>query len=469
MSPIFTARPTRPRWHVPAAVALVLATVLAGLVDTTAPARASSHSIAGLVFEDHNRDGAHQDGEDGWSGLVLYLFDADRTTYLGNALTDDNGRYEFRGLAAGSYVVELRASDWWEVWDDWVPTTTGSLQPRMLVDVNGNVVADLGWRRIVRSDTPLTEFVGGTGVRVASHNDVVTAEDVHALLLEGDLVTDEASHVSITHDRPGTITACSISVVQRGDVYDDYAASCNIAWRSWLTGAARSLFHEYGHAWSLYHAYITQQDPALTDYLEIRGLLGDDRLDTSHAWSRREIIAEDYRQLFGSPQARQAPQENRDIPRAADVPDLREYLRDAFTVPATTGASDDDGEESVPEPAPTTDEAPSTLEALRIATPTDGDAITGTFLVEVEVTFSGDAPGGIEVQVTLGSRIEAMAAWDEDRQLFVASVDPKNLRGSQVLRVTATDAVGGDAVDEITVELVRSSGGGSGQSSRGRK
>ena len=45
----------------------------------------------------------------------------------------------------------------------------------------------------------------------------------------------------------------------------------------------------------------------------------------------REMIAEDYRQLFGSANARSGGQINTQIPLASDVPGLRDYLADAFT------------------------------------------------------------------------------------------------------------------------------------------
>lgn len=60
--------------------------------------------------------------------------------------------------------------------------------------------------------------------------------------------------------------------------------------------------HEYGHAWSLYHFYLDQQGD-WTSYLDARALTGDSRLDSSYTWDRKEIIAEDYRLLFGSPLA----------------------------------------------------------------------------------------------------------------------------------------------------------------------
>jgi hypothetical protein len=45
------------------------------------------------------------------------------------------------------------------------------------------------------------------------------------------------------------------------------------------------------------------------------------------------MIAEDYRQLFGTASARAVTQMNRDIPDAKDVPGLEVFLAGAFTAP----------------------------------------------------------------------------------------------------------------------------------------
>jgi chitodextrinase len=65
--------------------------------------------------------------------------------------------------------------------------------------------------------------------------------------------------------------------------------------------------HEYGHAWTMYHLYITQQsnwNPYLTKrWVTDDGsitLAQDSRLNTSYGWDSREIIGDDYRLMFGS-------------------------------------------------------------------------------------------------------------------------------------------------------------------------
>jgi hypothetical protein len=80
------------------------------------------------------------------------------------------------------------------------------------------------------------------------------------------------------------------------------------------------LAHEYGHAWTLYHFYLTQQG-SWASWLAFRGLAADPRLDTSYVWNRMEIIAEDYRLLFGTPSA------------VAGATPLNPYITDARAIP----------------------------------------------------------------------------------------------------------------------------------------
>jgi hypothetical protein len=68
----------------------------------------------------------------------------------------------------------------------------------------------------------------------------------------------------------------------------------------------------------------------LSAYLDARGLLGDPRIGTSYAWNPKELIAEDYRQLFGTPGARSARPLNGEIAAAGDVPGLSAFLAGAF-------------------------------------------------------------------------------------------------------------------------------------------
>lgn len=88
----------------------------------------------------------------------------------------------------------------------------------------------------------------------------------------------------------------------------------------------RLIAHEYGHVWTLYHLYLTHNKDWST-YLDYRGLLGDSRLDSTYLWDRRELIADDFRLLFGSSEAvAGGAYLNRDLTDPRQVPGLKEFL-----------------------------------------------------------------------------------------------------------------------------------------------
>ena len=317
-----------------AVAVLVTGLVAAGLRATAAGAEAGV--ISGVSFQDANRNGLQDPGEAPFANQQLYLFDGAMTVYYGTTLADASGRYEFSGLADGEYAVELEGTAWRAIRADWVPTTTGSVVPRHYVRLAGSATAHFGWRPIVRSSTfgsPMSLYVGPNGMQVESYNDVVSAGELYDDIMLG-LVGPEAASVKVRFDFNGgsdtTTTAVSLSPDGR---YERYGADVYAAYLSWLDSGDAKLIHEYGHAWSLYHAYVTQQDPTMASYLAARGVAGDSRLGSSHAWSPKEMIAEDYRQLFGPPEARMASQENTEIPPAGAVPGLREFLRDTYSTP----------------------------------------------------------------------------------------------------------------------------------------
>ena len=152
--------------------------------------------------------------------------------------------------------------------------------------------------------------------------------------MTGSLVGQEAPYATIRFDLLSTGTTTTAATALNG-VYVSFHATSNISYHSWLEQNGE-LFHEYGHAWSLYYAYMVQQDPTLAAYLQTRGLTADPRIGTSYAWNPREMIAEDYRELFGDSNAQADDQMNRDIPLAKDVPGLRDFLSGSFMRPPAT-------------------------------------------------------------------------------------------------------------------------------------
>jgi hypothetical protein len=290
-------------------------------------------TLSGFAFQDLNRDGIFEAGEQPLADEHLFLYDAG-DTYLGNTYTDAAGWYQFDNLADGAYRVQFAPASWWAIREDWVPDTTGSLFAVFNVQLTSSASADFGWRAIVRStdpNAPFSSYVGPNGLRVKSYDDVVPAKTIYDRLMSGLLIGQEAGFTTIRFDFAPT-GSTSTTASSTGGVYTSYAATSNVTFVSWLDGDD-GLFHEYGHAWSLYNAYIVQQDPTLAAYLRARGLVADPRVGTSYAWNAREMIAEDYRQLFGTPSARAVTQMNRDIPDAKDVPGLAAFLGGAFTAP----------------------------------------------------------------------------------------------------------------------------------------
>lgn len=92
--------------------------------------------------------------------------------------------------------------------------------------------------------------------------------------------------------------------------------------------------HEYGHAWTLYHLYLSQQG-SWASYLDARGIsVTDPRLESSYSWNKREMIADDYRLLFGSTLAQsQAAYLNPDIPDPREISGLKTFFTNVWGAP----------------------------------------------------------------------------------------------------------------------------------------
>jgi hypothetical protein len=95
----------------------------------------------------------------------------------------------------------------------------------------------------------------------------------------------------------------------------------------------RVIAHQLGLLWIAHHFQGGTQ-AFWGDYLRIRGLAGDERIDSKAVWEREEILADDYRLLFGSAAAiEQYPRHvNRAIGDPRSVPGLRNFLVERATV-----------------------------------------------------------------------------------------------------------------------------------------
>jgi hypothetical protein len=330
-------RPSKKQWLKP--VVFVGAFAVIGIIMLFRSFALGTGTITGQTFNDLNRDGIFNGSDTALSDQRLYLYDANGA-YMTNALSDAGGNYSFTNLADGDYTVQYAPASWWAIRNDWVPTTTnGSLQPQIPVSLHTAAMANFGWRKIVRStdaNNPVSSYKGANGLVAQSYDDAVSAETIFNSLMTGSLIGKEAQYVTVKFDFATTANTATLAVQSNG-VYNEYHATSYITYESWLDSGDRQMFHEYGHAWSLYYTYITQQDPTLAGYLKVRGIYGDARLNTSYAWNSRELIAEDYRQLFGSANAQIGGQINPDLPLAKDVPGLKDYLSGAFITGTSSG------------------------------------------------------------------------------------------------------------------------------------
>lgn len=297
--------------------------------STTSPAGA----VSGVAYHDFDRDGLRGPGDTPLTTASIVLRTVDGAL-LAATTTDGSGRYSFATVPDGIYEVAFADGAWRALRADWVPTTTGSDYPRALVSVAGAATQDFGWRPIVRSSdvrAPIDVHVGAAGLRVETFNDVIPARVIHDELMRG-LVGSEARYVTIRFDYSANSSTVAAWQGTAGN-YHSFSAVCYGTYTFWLDGGDQILSHEYGHAWSYYYDVIVQQDSKFTAYLATRGLSGDPRVGSSYRWMPAEMIAEDYRQLFGSPNAQEAWQTNHEIPNAEDVPGLRDFLLTTFMAP----------------------------------------------------------------------------------------------------------------------------------------
>lgn len=316
--------------------------MVAGVTATGSPAQAAGSSvISGTVFQDLNRNGTQDAGEAGFANAFLALSDGSGNT-LTTAYTDQNGHFQFGGLANGNYGVGF-AGGWWSSFEnDWVMTSQpspapGYLNPRVPVSLSGTATANIALRPVVRSATPVSTLTTPSGTVINSFDDAVPATDVASALAQGSLFGAEQPHTTIDFDYGPSQTSTQVSGAPGS--YSNYRATVDIRYTDWVDKFDWPLFYEYGHAWSMYYMYIVQQDPGLSAYLAARGLSGNPNVGTSQLWAPLELIADDYRELFGSANARSYPQDNTQIPPASQVPGLGSFLQSTFTQPALSTAS----------------------------------------------------------------------------------------------------------------------------------
>lgn len=419
--------PTRVLPRVRQRMFLALASIAfasAGVVPLAQAAHAAGIDvISGSVFQDQNRNGVRDAGEVGFVNLRVDLFDSAGIN-VAAAITDANGTYSLPGMADGQYTVAIDASAWTSYNDNWVMTNLpspapGYLSPQSAVSVSGSTTVDFPLRAIARSTTaPISTYTAPDGMTVQSYDDVVPANQLYAALQQAQFMGKAASpYTTISFDRGVDPNYTSYSCVGTPGAYTSYSDVTTLTYSGWRDQFDDFLFHEHGLEWGMYTACMVQQDLSLRAYLTARGLLGNPLIGTSYAWDPSEMLAEDYREVFGTANASSYPQLNTAIPLASGVPGLKNWLEYTFTAPPTTAT-------------PTSQPAPEVVGV----TPGMGAAAGGS-----QVTISGANFAGSDYTVTsvsFGTQVAASFTTMSPSQ--VSAVAPA---GSGSVDVTVTTQV----------------------------
>jgi flagellar hook assembly protein FlgD len=144
------------------------------------------------------------------------------------------------------------------------------------------------------------------------------------------------------------------------------------------------------------------------------------------------MIAEDFRELFGTENARTGDQMNREIPLAADVPGLKDYLASTFRTAASTASA------SSPAPTPPLAVSGVIMNPQTVTkTGTANFSLSSTATVTVEVR---DAAGKVvRTLLNAASRPSGSSSvlWDRN-----TDSGRRAKTGSYILAVTATSGSG---------------------------
>jgi hypothetical protein len=247
----------------------------------------------------------------------------------------------------GPYATASGTGSWAWSWSTAsVANGTHTLTARA-TDASGNTATTS--RTVTVSNTSVAPATQGTWVSpegvtisVASAGPW-TIDRIYEMLKANALDLDRVGPRLTINVQDTAATTCTSSASTSGGVYTSYSARITLQGVNsrFATSPDRALAHEYGHAWTMYHLYLTHQGD-WTSFLGKRWsaadgstvLAGDSRLDSSYSWTRGEIIAEDYRLLFGSADAvSQAPTHmNTAIADPRNQPGLRDWFLKSWGV-----------------------------------------------------------------------------------------------------------------------------------------
>jgi hypothetical protein len=157
-----------------------------------------------------------------------------------------------------------------------------------------------------------------------------TADSIYALLQANAYQLDViGSHLAIyVQTTWGTQTATGVACCDASGNYYGYQAAMYLnPSKSFGTYPDYGMAHEYGAAWSQFWMYMNPTNQGSFANWEIeRGIYGNPLLYSSFSWSPNEMLADDYRLLFGDTASQNMAYINPDIPDPRTVPGLKNWL-----------------------------------------------------------------------------------------------------------------------------------------------
>jgi hypothetical protein len=182
------------------------------------------------------------------------------------------------------------------------------------------------------------QLVTPEGLTIQIYSDATgwTAQQIYDLLKPNALELAKIGPTLTVKVQTTYPSSNSVGVSRTNGVYGNFRATI------YLNAAAGTVFpvraddvmaHEYGCVWALYHLYLSHNGD-WTPWLQARGILGDTRVDSTFSWSKNEMIADDYRMLFGTAAAQsEAAFINPDVPDPRSVVGLRDFFLNVWAVP----------------------------------------------------------------------------------------------------------------------------------------
>jgi hypothetical protein len=175
----------------------------------------------------------------------------------------------------------------------------------------------------------------GATIQIYSGVTGVTAQGIYDLLKPNAQQLDRIGPSLTVKVQTTYPSSASTSSTKSNGVYTSFRATLTLQVKAgavFMTRPDYVVAHEYGHVWSLYHLYLTRQGD-WSSWLSARGLTGDARVDSTYNWSKTEMIADDYRMLFGTPAAvSQTGYINTDVAAPGAVPGLRDFFLSSWAV-----------------------------------------------------------------------------------------------------------------------------------------